>query len=121
MKYMKKVIIAEPNIPILNHLERKIKECGHIMLVATVKNGKELYEKILEYKPDIVVTDEEMEILKGTDVLEKVQELEDKPEFIFATATYIPDIYEKLLKYHVRRYFMKPYNMDDLIEEIINE
>ena len=118
---MKKVIIAEPNTPILEHIVRKIKEHGHIMLLATAKNGQELYEKILEYKPDIVVTDEEMEILKGTDVLEKVQELEDKPEFIFETATYIPDIHQKLLKYNVRRCFMKPYNMDDLIEEIVKE
>ena len=118
---MKRIIIAEPNTHILNHLEEKLKACGHIMVVATAKDGGELLDKINEFNPDIVVTDEEMENLRGTDVLEKVQEFENKPEFIFVTATHIPGIYQKLLKYNVRRYFMKPFDMDRLIEEIIKD
>ena len=62
-----------------------------------------------------------MKELKGTEVLENVQSYEYKPEFIFVTATYLPEIYQKLLKYKVRRYFIKPFDVDKLINELLND
>ena len=42
-------------------------------VVASCKNGKEAFEALEEYLPDIVITDVRMPIMDGLDLLKKIQ------------------------------------------------
>ena len=61
-----------------------------IEVIGIAYNGQQEYDMILELKPDIVITDNQMPIQNGIDVIEKVynSDLVYKPKFILITGDY---------------------------------
>lgn len=55
-----KILIADDLEPILLYLEKIISDTPEFELVGKAKSGTELIEKVLEFKPDLVITDLEM-------------------------------------------------------------
>lgn len=115
----KTILIAETN----NLLEEKIiktlkvLENEVIMLKEHPKNSQELLENIIEYKPDIVITNEKKKDYPATDAIQKIQsDLEIyQPTFIILSAYEDMDIVckeKEIMAYYIK----KPFEDKDLVE-----
>ena len=59
----------------------------NIEVVGIANNGQEEYDMIMELKPDLVITDNQMPLMNGVDVIEKIvnSSISNKPQFILVT------------------------------------
>lgn len=99
----------------------------YIEICGVGENGQEEYELIKDLKPDIVVTDNQMPIMNGTDVIEKVledNEIEQKPYFIIVTADTLVEYRQQFKEKRIIGIVNKGMGFDMVnrtIEELLNE
>ena len=115
-----KIIIADDMEENLIRLEKILNGINSIDLVGKAKNGKEELEKILELHPDLVLTDNQMPLLNGIDVIEKIRNdyKEENIDFIIITAD--RNLTQRALNLNVFSIINKPYE-DSKIIDTINE
>lgn len=115
-----KIIIADDMKENLIRLEKILNSINSIDLVGKAKNGKEELEKILELHPDLVLTDNQMPLLNGIDVIEKIRNdyKEENIDFIIITAD--RNLTQRALSLNVFSIINKPYE-DSKIIDTINE
>ena len=71
-----------------------------------------------ENPPDVLLLDIIMPHLDGLGVLEKINEMENKPKVIMLTAFGQENITRKAVELGASYYILKPFNMDVLVERI---
>lgn len=115
-----KIIIADDMEENLIRLEKILNGINSIDLVGKAKNGKEELEKILELHPDLVLSDNQMPLLNGIDVIEKIRNdyKEENIDFIIITAD--RNLTQRALSLNVFSIINKPYE-DSKIIDTINE
>lgn len=114
-----KIIIADDMEENLIRLEKILNGINSIDLVGKAKNGKEELEKILELNPDLVLTDNQMPILNGIDVIEKIRrdyKWESNIDFIIITAD--RNLTQRALSLNVFSIINKPYEDSKIIDSI---
>ena len=112
-----RIIIAEDEPIILEMYKNIVGKREDYEIIGTATNGKEEEELINTTKPDIVITDNQMPIQNGIDVIEKVynSDLVYKPKFILITGDYRDrNFLDKCEKLQVERVMGKPVNYDSL-------
>ena len=82
-----KVVIADDMQVIAENNKRIAKLFDNIEVVGIANNGQEEYDMIMELKPDLVITDNQMPLMNGLDVIEKIvnSSISNKPQFILVT------------------------------------
>lgn len=116
-----KVFIADDVEIIVKTIENILKEDIRIEFLGSANNGIEEYQKIIELKPDLVITDNQMPGLNGIDVIEKIynQNIENKTQFIMITGDASDyELINKANKFEVFRIIRKPVNYESLKETI---
>lgn len=83
-----KVVIADDMQVIAENNKRIATLFDNIEVVGIANNGQEEYDMIMELKPDLVITDNQMPLMNGVDVIEKINSssITKKPQFILVTA-----------------------------------
>jgi two-component system response regulator YesN len=77
-------------------------------IVATARNGRELWNHIQENKPDIVITDIKMPIFSGLEVMEKcIREGRKLPLFILLTGYEEFQLVKKAINLNAVEYLVK--------------
>ena len=112
-----RIIIAEDEPIILKMYKNIVGKREDYEIIGTATNGKEEEELINTTKPDVVITDNQMPIQNGIDVIEKVynSDLVYKPKFILITGDYRDRSFlDKCEKLQVERVMGKPVNYDSL-------
>lgn len=118
-----KVFIADDVEIIVKTIENILKEDRRIELLGSANNGLEEYQKIIELKPDLVVTDNQMPGLNGIDVIEKIynEDIKNKTKFIIITGDASDyKLIDKANKFEVFRIIRKPIDVETF-KETINE
>ena len=102
----------------LIRLEKILNGINSIDLVGKAKNGKEELEKILELHPDLVLSDNQMPLLNGIDVIEKIRNdyKEENIDFIIITAD--RNLTQRALSLNVFSIINKPYEDSKIIDSI---
>ncbi|MEN8078797.1 response regulator [Clostridioides difficile] len=109
------VIIAEDQQLILKDLCNKISKIdSEINIVATAINGQDAYEKVLEFKPDIVFTDINMPILSGIEMIKKVKAEGLSTHFVIISGYKDFEYARGAMKAGVDDYLLKPIIIDDI-------
>lgn len=122
-----KVFIADDVEIIAKTIENILEEDVRIKLLGIANNGIEEYQKIIELKPDLVITDNQMPGLNGIDVIEKIynENTENKTKFIIITGDASDyQLINKANQLGVFRIIGKPVNVEKLkgtIEEFFIE
>ena len=82
-----KVVIADDMEIIAENNKRIAQLFEDIEVVGVAHNGQEEYDMIMEFEPDLVITDNQMPLMNGVDVIEKIvnSSISNKPQFILVT------------------------------------
>ncbi|MDT3697280.1 MAG: sigma-54 dependent transcriptional regulator [Ignavibacterium sp.] len=86
--------------------------------VDKAENGKTAYEKILADHFDLVITDIEMPLMKGTELLEKIKTINFQTSVIIITAFGSLDTAISALRNGASDYILKPVEFDELIIKV---
>ena len=111
--------------------EQVVQETLHASLLPLVKevyvasNGQEALELFLSLQeqnlqPDCIVSDINMPILNGIELLEQVRKLDDEIPFIFTTAYSEKNYLLDSIRLNATDYILKPINSVELIKKIYN-
>lgn len=111
-----KILVVDDEEIIRESLSFILKKEGY--QVEEAENGKVAYNKIIENFFDIVITDIEMPIMRGTDLLEKVSAFNTQTAFIVITAYGSLDTAIKALCSGASDYILKPIEFDELIFKV---
>lgn len=86
--------------------------------VQKAENGSVAYDKMLENHFDLVITDIEMPVLKGTELLEKIKTLDVQTSVIIITAFGSLDTAITALRNGASDYILKPVEFDELLFKV---
>ncbi len=84
-------------------------------------NGEEGLEKIKEHNPDVVITDIEMPVMNGLEMIKKIRELYDGSKPIIVITGYLDDEH---FSSEADIYVYKPidmYRLVEVIEEVLEK
>ena len=87
------------------------------VVVAEASNGQEGYERILEYKPDVVLTDICMPFMDGIEMIQKASE-KVKFKSILLTSYAEFDYARRAIQLNSVDYLLKPIDFDKLKEAV---
>lgn len=92
-----KILIVDDINKIAEDNKNIVSQNENVEIVGIASNGQEEMEMILEFTPDLVITDNKMPIMNGIEVIEKINatELNDKPDFILFTGDYSSELNKK--------------------------
>mgnify|MGYP000633624396 CR=1 FL=1 len=111
-----KLVIVEDDKFLLekltNILTRFVKE------VHSYDNAIEALEDIPNVNPDIIVSDINMPKMTGLEMYKELQEKNYKIPIILASAFSEPKYFIEAIKLKVRKFIVKPIDMDELFEEL---
>lgn len=115
-----KVVIADDIKPIVDANKILIEKNENIEVVGVGYNGKEELDMILEFKPDLVITDNQMPIMNGTEVIKEINnlKLDNKPDFIVVTGDYSWEFNKQCNELNVFGIINKLYSGNDLFNAV---
>lgn len=116
-----KVLIADDIDIILERIVNIVSKIDEIEIVGIATNGQEELNKIINLKPDLVITDNQMPILNGIDVIEKIKteySEQYKTDFILVTAD--RNLMLRAVKLKVYSIINKPFE-DKQVEDTVRE
>jgi two-component system alkaline phosphatase synthesis response regulator PhoP len=114
----KKVLIVDDEIHIVHVVAIKLKNNGYEVISAN--NGLEAYELACDVKPDIIVTDFQMPVMTGMELVEKLRENEQTKEIpvIMLTARSFAISKEQQDKLRIADCLSKPFSPRELLINI---
>ena len=115
-----KIIIVDDNQVIRDILKIFIEKDRELSVIYSAENGKIAYKKIIEMEPDLVITDIDMPIMNGLEMIENLNKKlgEYVPEFIVITGNLERTLMEKCFLLGVNDFIKKPFVEEDLISKI---
>ncbi|MDT8715102.1 response regulator [Clostridium sp. 19966] len=105
---MYKVMIVDDEIPareILSHIINW--EATDYRIAYSAANGKEALDKYPEIKPDLIITDIQMPIMGGLDLIEEVQEINKTQKFLILSCYEDFSYAQRAMKMGVTDYLIK--------------
>ncbi|MDQ0252827.1 response regulator NasT [Evansella vedderi] len=112
MKKKLRVLIAEDEYLCLLGLRANIEELGHVV-IAEATDGKSAVELAIKKKPDIVITDINMPILDGLEVIKNINETLFIPSII-VSGYYDENLIKRATEEGVLYYLVKPIDFKDI-------
>ncbi len=113
---MKRVLIVDDELPILNGLSLIFKRYfqTEYTVIGTAQTGREAIEKCASLGPDIVLMDVQMPGISGLDAIHEISQTGATRAFILVTAYERFDIAREALSMGVCDYLLKPVSKDRL-------
>ena len=115
-----RVLLADDNKDFCDVLGNYLGKAEDIEVVAMAHDGIEAYNKIRDYKPDVVILDGIMPRLDGLGILEKLQNenIEKPPICIMLSAMTLEKVTQRALDLGADYYMAKPFDMETLVHRI---
>lgn len=115
MRKLKVLIADDINVIAESHKKVVLKK-DNIEVVAISNNGQDEYDKIIELQPDIVITDNQMPKMNGTEVIQRILDsnIMKKPKFILVTGDRDFSLYVKYSKLNVSILY-KPVSEESML------
>ena len=116
---MKTILIIDDNESILNIITEKLKNCGEEIEVKTALNGKLAVEILNTSKVDLVVTDLDMPVMDGFELLSHINRHFNHIPAIVMTGFGSQAYKSRLAQLGVFNYIDKPFSTEVLEEKIL--
>ena len=111
-----KILIVEDEKRLSQLLKEAISD--YFFSVVIAKDGNEGLKKFKTFKPDIIITDIMMPFCDGLDMTISIKELDEDIPIIVLSAYSDRDKLLKAIDLGISKYFIKPFDPDELIEYI---
>ncbi|WP_368030516.1 response regulator transcription factor [Arcobacter sp. s6] len=111
-----KILIVEDEKRLAQLLKEAIAD--YFFSVVIAKDGKEGLKKFKSFKPDIIITDIMMPLCDGLDMTIKIKESDNFIPIIVLSAHSDKEKLLKAIDVGISKYFIKPFDPDDVIEHI---
>ncbi len=118
---MKNILIVDDDTVTLGLLSRVFKPHGDDICVITAEDGTDAVKEMSTKKIDLVLTDIQMPVMDGFELLEYMGKNHPEIPIFIMTAFGTPEIETKTKSLGITKYFEKPLNMDELTEAIFEE
>ncbi len=120
----KKALIVDDEIHIIQVVAIKLKNNG--FEVVTANNGQKALEAALEHKPDVIVTDYQMPVMDGLELIENLRKQEQTAQIpvIMLTARDFAIEPETIEQLKISACLSKPFSPRELlgkVEEVIGQ
>jgi len=114
----KRVLVVDDEIHIVHVVAIKLRNNGYEVISAD--NGAEAFELACEEKPDIIVTDYQMPVMSGLELLEKLRQQEDTKDIpvIMLTARSFAISKEQQEELQISSCLSKPFSPKELLGNI---
>ena len=114
----KKVLVVDDEIHIVHVVAIKLRNNGYEVISA--ENGAEGFERAREEKPDIIVTDFQMPVMTGLELVEKIRQNEETKDIpvILLTARSFAISEEQEQDLQISGCISKPFSPRELLENI---
>lgn len=114
----KKVLVVDDEIHIVHVVAIKLRNNGYEVITAA--NGDEAFELVCEEKPDIIVTDFQMPVMTGLELVEKLRRSEATKDIpvIMLTARDFAIEDEQKQDLQISEFVSKPFSPKDLLRSI---
>jgi len=114
----KKVLVVDDEIHIVHVAAIKLRNNGYDVITAT--NGAEAFELACAEKPDIIVTDFQMPVMTGLELVEKIRQNEETKDIpvILLTARSFAISDEQQEDLQISGCLSKPFSPKELLENI---
>lgn len=113
-----RILIADDHSMVREGLKQLVELEDDIIVVAQAGNGSEAIEKIIEYKPDVVLLDINMPELNGLEVLAYLRDNEINANVIILTIHNEVEYLYKAVEIGVKGYVLKDSESDVLIRAV---
>jgi two-component system response regulator PilR (NtrC family) len=111
-----RILVVDDEQLIRENLSYILKKEGYE--VDEAENGKTAYEKLVENPFDIIITDIEMPMMKGTELLERIRKIDIQTSVIVITAFGSLDTAISALRNGANDYILKPVEFDELLIKV---
>jgi len=115
---IKRVLVVDDEIHIVHVVAIKLRNNGYEVL--TAENGEQAYEIASTEKPDIIVTDCQMPVMNGLELVEKLrsdEELKNVPVIMLTARSF--DIDEDIKQHlNISECLSKPFSPKELLRNI---
>jgi len=111
-----KILVVDDEEIIRESLSFIIRKEGYE--VHEAENGKAAYDKLLLDSYDLVITDLEMPMMKGTDLIEHIKKLNIQTSIVVITAYGSLDTAITALRNGASDYILKPIEFDEILIKI---
>jgi len=111
-----RILVVDDEEIIRESLSFVLKKEGYV--VEEAENGKAAYDKLLEESFDLVITDLEMPIMKGSQLLEEIKKLNMHTSIVIITAYGSLETAISALRNGASDYILKPIEFDEILIKI---
>ena len=114
----KTVLVVDDEIHIVHVVTIKLRNNGYEVITAS--NGSEAYELACKEKPDIIVTDYQMPVISGMELIEKIRANEgtkDIPVIMLTARSFAVEEAQKR-KLNINHCLSKPFSPKELLRDI---
>lgn len=111
-----KILIVEDEKRLAQLLKDAISDSFFSVVIA--KDGNEGLKKFKTFKPDIIITDIMMPFCDGLEMTQKIKKLDEFIPIIILSAHSEKEKLLKAIDLGISKYFIKPFDPDELIEHI---
>ncbi len=111
-----KVLIADDEAGIRRVITLLLKDHGYE--VKAVSNGREAVDSILSFRPDVILLDQQMPVLTGTDALEEIKKIDPEQVILFITAFGSISFAVDTVKMGAYDFIEKPFDNDNLLFKV---
>ena len=114
----KKVLVVDDEVHIVHVVAIKLRNNGYEVISAD--NGEEAYELACREKPDIIVTDYQMPVMTGLELVEKLRQYEETQDIpvIMLTARSFAIPKEQQEELRISDCLSKPFSPKELLGNI---
>ncbi|MBN1500047.1 MAG: response regulator [Spirochaetes bacterium] len=113
-----KILVVEDSKSLREIVTALLRESGYMVFEAG--NGKEALEIMKNETVSIVLTDIEMPVMAGDELIDNINTMSEKPVVIVFTSHDSSDLIVKIMKKGVFEYLIKPVKKNDLLLKIKN-
>jgi len=113
-----KVLVADDEIHIVYVVAIKLRNNGYEVI--TAGDGAQAFELVCEEKPDIIVTDFQMPVMTGLELVEKLRQCDETKDIpvIMLTARDLAIEEEQKKDLQISEFLSKPFSPKELLKSI---
>jgi two-component system response regulator YesN len=119
---MSKILVLDDSLLMREYLKLNLEEHGYQVELFEPESALQVFEKIRELNPDLVITDYRMPLVDGLNVVRMAQRVSRSLPVLVLTSTRDPVHLERLLRAGAARILHKPIRgsaLRDAIEELL--